>query len=35
LSIPVRPERRDAVDAVLSRYLSDWPAAGNASRPNA
>ena len=35
LSIPVPPERREAVDAVLSRYLSDWPAAGNASPPNA
>jgi serine/threonine protein kinase len=34
LSIPVPPERREAVDAVLSRYLSDWPAAGTASPPN-
>jgi len=25
--IPVLPERRKAVDAVLSRYLSDWPTA--------
>ena len=32
LSIPVPPARRDAVDAVLSRYLADWPAAGNGSQ---
>jgi serine/threonine protein kinase len=29
--IPIPPEQRNAVDAVLSRYLSDWPTAGNGS----
>jgi hypothetical protein len=27
--IPVPSERREAVDAVLSRYLSDWPMAAS------
>ena len=30
--IKVRPEERAAVDAILSRYLSDWPTAGEPAR---
>jgi hypothetical protein len=32
--IPVPPERREAVDAVLSRYLSDWPGAASSGLPD-
>jgi hypothetical protein len=29
--LPVPPDRRERVDALLSRYLSDWPAGGEPS----
>jgi hypothetical protein len=32
--ILVPPERREAVDAVLSRYLSDWPRAASGGIPD-
>jgi serine/threonine protein kinase len=32
--IPVQAKRREAVDAVLSRYLSDWPGAASGGIPD-
>jgi len=32
--IPIPPEWREAADAVLSRYLSDWPRAASGSIPD-